>query len=143
MAFKMATLEDFDVAFSYIKKLWTYNTYDREEIFKVYQAVLNDENSFAFFLVDEGRYLGFCHGAYFNTFWLSGMTCYLSSLIVDEHERKKGYGTKLMDYAKKLAKERGCKAIVLDSGLPRLEAHQFYEDYGFEKGCYGFDYYID
>jgi hypothetical protein len=25
------------------------------------------------------------------------------------------------------------------SGLPRLEAHRFYETYGFEKSCYGFE----
>ena len=41
--------------------------------------------------------------------------------------------------AKKLAKERGCKAITLDSGLPRVQAHGFYEHYGFEKSCYGFE----
>ena len=44
-----------------------------------------------------------------------------------------------MDHAAKLAKERGCKALVLDSGMPRTEAHRFYEKYGFDKGCYGFD----
>ena len=49
------------------------------------------------------------------------------------------YGVKLLDHAKKLAKERGCKAITLDSGLPRVQAHGFYEHYGFEKSCYGFE----
>ena len=45
--------------------------------------------------------------------------------------------------AKELAKARGCKALVLDSGMPRKQAHRFYEIYGFEKSCYGFDYYLD
>ena len=45
----------------------------------------------------------------------------------------------LLDHAKKLAKQRGCKAITLDSGLPRTGAHGFYEHYGFEKSCYGFE----
>ena len=54
-------------------------------------------------------------------------------------DRGKGYGVKLLDHAKKLAKERGCKAITLDSGLPRVQAHGFYEHYGFEKSCYGFE----
>ena len=31
------------------------------------------------------------------------------------------------------------KAITLDSGLPRVQAHGFYEHYGFEKSCYGFE----
>ena len=105
--------------------------------------MLADENSFAFFLMDGDTYHGFCHGAYFNTFWLSGMTCYVSSIITNEDERGKGYGVKLMDHAKELAKARGCKALVLDSGMPRTQAHRFYEIYGFEKSCYGFDYYLE
>lgn len=143
MPFKTATMDDFDIAFDYIEKLWTYNTYERKAIRKVYAEVLADDNSFAFFLVDDaGKPHGFCHGAYFNTFWLSGMTCYLSSLIVNEGERGQGYGTMLMDHARDLAKARGCKGIVLDSGMPRTEAHAFYEHYGFDKSCYGFDYYL-
>ena len=70
---------------------------------------------------------------------MSGKTCYVSSLITKENERGKGYGTFLLDYAKKLAKEKECKAIILDSGLPRKNAHKFYEKYGFEKSCYGFE----
>ena len=116
---------------------------DKEVIRKVYADVLADENSFAFFLMDGDTYHGFCHGAYFNTFWLSGMTCYVSSIITNEDERGKGCGVKLMDHAKELAKARGCKALVLDSGMPRTQAHRFYEIYGFEKSCYGFDYYLE
>ncbi len=100
MEFKTATMADFDVAFDYIEKLWTYNTYDKEVIRKVYADVLADENSFAFFLMDGDTYHGFCHGAYFNTFWLSGMTCYVSSIITNEDERGKGCGIKLMDHAR-------------------------------------------
>ena len=144
MEFKNASMEDFDVAFDYIEKLWTYNTYDKEQIRKVYQEIIDDPNSFAFFLVDdEKKYHGFCHGVYFNTFWLSGMTCYLSSLITNEDERGQGNGRKLVDHAKELAKARGCHAVVLDSGLPRTQAHGFYEHYGFDKSCYGFDLMLD
>lgn len=101
---------------------------------------IDNPDTFAFFLIDEhGEYQGFCHGDYFDTFWMCGKTCYISSLIVREAQRGKGYGMQLMDHAKKKAEEKGCKAIILDSGLPREKAHAFYEHYGFEKGCYGFD----
>lgn len=139
MEFKKASLEDFDTAFEFIKNLWTYNTYNKEEVKKVYEEVINDNNSFAFFLTDNNEYKGFCHGDYFNTFWMSGLTCYVSSLIVNESERGKGYGTALLNYAKDMAKEKGCKAVILDSGLPRKNTHKFYEHYGFEKSCYGFE----
>lgn len=139
MNIKQATIEDFETAFDFIQKLWTYNQYDRATIYQVYQNVLTDENSFAFFLIDDTGYHGFCNGDFFNTFWMSGLTCYVSSLITREEDRGKGYGTAMLDYVKDMAKEKGCKAITLDSGLPRTGAHTFYQNYGFEKSCYGFE----
>ena len=143
MKFKTAAKEDFDIAYDYIVKLWDYNTYNKDQLRPVYEEVIDDENAFAFFLQDENEsYHGFCHGNYFHTFWMSGMTCYLSSIITNPEDRGKGYGVMLMDRAAELAKERGCKAIMLMSGLPRETAHAFYEKYGFDRGCYGFDYYL-
>ncbi len=137
---KEAEINDFDAAFQYIEKLWSYNTYERDEIFKIYQKVLDDDKSFAFFAVDDqGNYHGFCHGDYFYTFWMSGLTCYISSLITNEEDRGKGYGKLLLNHARELAEAKECKALILDSGLPRSAAHGFYENYGFEKSCYGFE----
>lgn len=139
MIIRDATLDDFDLAFDYIEKLWTYNTYDKDLIRKVYQDILENDNDFAFFLFAEGKPVGFCHGTFFNTFWLSGRVCYLSSIITNSDVRRKGYGHALMDHAKQLAKDRGCNAIILDSGLPREDAHRFYEKYGFTRCAYCFE----
>ncbi len=136
---KNATMSDFEIAFDYIEKLWTYNTYDKETIRKVYEEIIENENDFMFFLIENDEYVGFCHGTFFNTFWLSGQTCYLSSIITDETKRRQGLAHKLVDRVKILAKERGCAAIVLDSGMPRVDAHQFYEKYGFEKAALCFE----
>ena len=86
-----------------------------------------------------GNRTGFCHGSFFPTFWMSGSTCYLASIITDEKYRGMGYGRLMVDHVKELAKERDCKAIILDSGMQRKAAHAFYEKYGFEKSCYGFE----
>ena len=137
---KDATLEDFDIAFTYIEKLWDYNTYDFNSTKHVYEQVMQDKNSFAFFATEEdGSHHGFCHGDFFQTFWMSGLTCYVSSLISNEKDRGKGYGVGMLNYVKKLASERDCKAIILDSGLTRVQAHGFYEHFGFKKSCYGFE----
>lgn len=93
--------------------------------------------------MDGNEYHGFCHGAYFNTFWLSGMTCYLSSIITNEDERGQGNGIKLMDHAKELAKARGCKAIVLVPVFHVPVHTAFMKSTGFEKSCYGFDLTLD
>ena len=139
MRIKAATMEDYDIAFSYFEKLWTFNTYDYEETKKVYEKVLADDNSVVFFALDDaGNYHGLCHGSYFETFWMTGCTCYVASLITNKEDRGKGYGKFLLDYVKEKSKEKDCKALILDSGLPRVEAHGFYEHYGFAKNCYGF-----
>ena len=137
--FKNASLDDFDIAFDYIEKLCTYNSYDKTAVLDVYKRVISSGDNFAFFVMDDDEYKGFCHGTYFDTFWMSGRTCYVSSIITDENERKRGYGIQLMDHAKELAIMQDCKALILDSGFPRIEAHHFYEKYGFEKSCYGFE----
>ena len=61
MKIKNAAIEDFDIAYEYIRKLWDYNTYDYNATKEVYEKVLEDENSFAFFAVEED---GTYHGLY-------------------------------------------------------------------------------
>lgn len=140
MKFKPALASDFGVAFYYIKNLWYYNDYDKTETEKLYLKTLSDENNYMFFGVENEKCHGFCHIIFFNTFWLSGLTCYISAIITNESERRKDYGTRMLEEVKKIAREKGCKGIILDSGIPRKEAHKFYESQGFERSCYGFDY---
>lgn len=139
MTFKNGTPEDFDIAYTFTQQLWDYNIYEKEHTEIVYRKILADENSFLFFLMDGDEYLGFCHGDFFQTLWMSGLTCYVSSLFVSPAHRSKGCGRLLLDHAKELASSKGCRAITLDSGMPRTAAHRFYEKYGFEKSCYGFE----
>lgn len=139
MECRNATLADFETAFTWIEQLWSYRTYDRAQTEAVYRRVLANPDSFFFFLEDQGICRGMCHGDYFDTFWMQGPTCYVSSLYVDPTFRGRGYGAALLRYAEQLAQARDCRALILDSGLPRVAAHQFYEHIGFEKSCYGFE----
>ena len=134
-----ARKEDFDEVFPLIQKLWSYNKYEEDATRQVYDRIVASPDSFAFVLKDGDRVLGFCHGDFFPTLWMCGLTCYISGIITEENRRRQGCGTLMLNHAKTLAQERGCKAMILDSGLPRLEAHRFYETYGFEKSCYGFE----
>ena len=131
--------KDFPAVFPLIQKLWDYNTYTEVPTKEVFCQVLAEENTFFVVLEVDGEIRGFCHGDYFPTFWMCGLTCYVSSLIVEKEDRGRGYGHLLLDEAKARALKKGCKAVILDSGMPRIEAHRFYENYGFEKSCYGFE----
>ena len=101
MKFKPALASDFDEAFYYIKNLWYYNDYDKTETEKLYLKTLSDENNYMFFGVENEECHGFCHIIFFNTFWLSDLTCYISAIITNENERRKGYGTQILDEVKK------------------------------------------
>ncbi len=140
MNFRTAEIKDFDTVFMFIQKLWDYNTYDYEETKALYAHVLSDEASRIFLIEDEKGTHGFCHWNYYDTFWLSGKTCYLSGFFVNEEDRGKGYGKAAVAYLKESAKAAGCRGIILESGLPRTKTHAFYENQGFEKSCYGFEY---
>ena len=108
MQIKAATMEDYNIAFDYFEKLWTFNTYDYEETKKVYEKVLADANSFVFFALDDaGNYHGLCHGSYIETFWMTGCTCYVASLITNKEDRGKGYGKFFVGLCKrKIKRER-------------------------------------
>lgn len=69
-----------------------------------------------------------------------GNILYIDDLITDEKARGKGYATKLLEYIFKIAKEKGCKQIHLDSGPHRHTAHKFYLNQGFKIIAYHFSY---
>ena len=49
MRIRNAEKEDFAIAFDFIKKLWTYNTYDEVKTRVVYERVVDAQETFAFF----------------------------------------------------------------------------------------------
>ena len=55
-----------------------------------------------------------------------GKILYVDDLVVDEHQRSKGYGSKLFQWLLEYAKANGCGRLHLDSGVQRHGAHRFY-----------------
>jgi len=55
-----------------------------------------------------------------------GKFLYIDDLITDAENRSKRNGDKLFDWVTSYAKKRGCKAVDLDSGVHRFDAHRFY-----------------
>ena len=79
---------------------------------------------FAFFIRDEGKEIkGGCNGN-IGYGWL-----YVDQLWVDESLRNKGYGTKLMKSAEKLALEKKCIAAAVNTAS--WEALDFYKKLGY------------
>ena len=81
---------------------------------------------------------------------------YLADIAVDEECRGKGIGTFILEKSLELAREKGCKRVVLDVYLENKEALILYERFGFniynkksfrlfggEKGVYNMEYNIN
>ena len=63
---------------------------------------------------------------------------YIPELIVSEENRGKGFGNKLIEECIKIAKEKKCHRIKLESGNQRIESHQFYKKLGFIQHALSF-----
>lgn len=56
---------------------------------------------------------------------------YISVIVVDSKYRNRGIGTKLLNYAAQIARDRGCKQIVLEVDRNNQAAMSLYMKYGF------------
>lgn len=62
----------------------------------------------------------------------------IEELDVRSALRGQKIGTRLIERAIEIARERGCDTLELTSNLWREDAHRFYERNGFTKGSYKF-----
>ncbi|APH55530.1 Acetyltransferase [Granulibacter bethesdensis] len=67
-----------------------------------------------------------------------GFRFYVDDLVTDEASRSCGHGETLLGWLRQRAKERGCQALDLDSGVQRTRAHRFYFREGMWIAAYSF-----
>jgi GNAT superfamily N-acetyltransferase len=68
----------------------------------------------------------------------AGRKFYVDDLVTDEAARSSGVGHVLLMFLEKLARDRGCTGIELDSGTHRKRAHKFYFREGFVISSFAF-----
>jgi ribosomal protein S18 acetylase RimI-like enzyme len=87
---------------------------------------INDFRPFATYLKNENNeILGGVIG------WTRWSWAHIENLWISENYRKLGYGKKLLDEAERIARERKCKMIDLDTF--NFQAPEFYKKYGYEE----------
>ena len=94
-----------------------------------YQIIVADDN---------GKVVGFIGCVNYLAFELENEGMKIIALAVSKEYRRKGIGASLIKAAEKQAKENGVEVVLLNSGLPRNDAHSFYESQGYSKKSYGF-----
>ena len=73
-----------------------------------------------------------------NKLSINGKSLYVYDLSTDERHRSMGFGKRLIDDLKDLARSRDCESIELDSGVNRFGAHKFYLREGFHIASHHF-----
>ena len=131
-----ATENDFGGVLSLFGQLWPEKVLNRESQQAIYNAMLESEGYELFCAEKEGAIAGFASLSIQHNFWQEGYILYIATMIVDEKHRRQGIGTALIREIEKIARERDCKRIELESAFHRKEAHAFYEKMGFEKRAY-------
>ena len=84
----------------------------------------------------DGRVVGLMSVIYFDYFPSQEKICRITAIVVDENARGAGIGSRLIDFAKKLGKERLCSKLEVTTSLARQSTQLYYENIGFTKTSY-------
>ena len=88
--------------------------------------------------VRGGRVLALAGWRFLESLY-AGYHLYVDDLITDEAARSQGCGKALLGHLEQRAKEAGCRALHLDSGTQRKDAHRFYQRESMDLKCYHFE----
>ena len=78
------------------------------------------------FLEDKGDVQAVAGFRVTDRLYARGKILYVDDLITDRTSRSQGHGKRLFAWLVDRAKEEGCMALELDSGVQRFDAHRFY-----------------
>ncbi|MDV4150180.1 GNAT family N-acetyltransferase [Clostridium sp. AL.422] len=95
-------------------------------------------NYFIFVALENNQVVGFIGIQISLAFEIPGRIMRIIALAVSEKYQKKGIGRRLIQEAEEYGKTKQVTTILLNSGLSRKGAHQFYEKQGFYKKGYSF-----
>jgi len=108
---------------------------DHNEIKKFFKDVLKDENRKIFICFDEQRSVGYIllqiGGHEGHAFCYAQKWIYIDHIGVSEKYRKKGVGKKLIEAAKKFARQYQINHIMLDVWTVNANAKGFFKKQGF------------
>lgn len=88
-------------------------------------------------LIDDGVVRAVAGYRYMRMLYC-GRLLYVDDLVVDEHVRSQGYGSRILDWLKDEARREGCAELQLISRVVREQTHRFYFREGLGIECFHF-----
>ena len=117
-----SSVADYTRCFEVMKQL---RPHQNLESFLTAMDAMQKEGYHLLYLEDEGRMFSVA-GFRFTTTLYDGLIIDFDDFVTLADGRSKGYGSMVFDYLVGLAKEKGIKAIHLNSNHQRFDAHRFY-----------------
>src|SRR3954452_11930275 len=100
---------------------------------EVYLAQLEDPDASHLVAIDNGTVAGFCSLHFRSRLNHTAPQAWVPDLYVDPATRGRGAAKALLIEAERLARERGCYELVLESAFDRSEAHLLYSAAGMQE----------
>lgn len=133
MEFRTLTGEDLESLLELYRQLDEddeQSTLEQSE--RLWEEIDNNPNIQYFGAVDNGKVVSTCYAVYIPNLTRGNRgICFIENVVTDKEYRKLGLASKVIDMAVEFAKEHHCYKAILQSGISRTEAHQFYEKKGF------------
>lgn len=105
---------------------------------EVFEAYLKRPDATALVAESDGRVIGFCDVELRVRLNFAEPQAWVPDLIVTEAARGTGAGRALLAEAERLARERGCWGMTLESAAWRTGAHTFYRHTGWNDAGLAF-----
>jgi GNAT superfamily N-acetyltransferase len=94
-------------------------------------GILPEPNYMTFVAEHEAEVVGMLGVGVFRYYERNGVYGRLLTLVVDEKRQRRGIGAALVAAGESWLRERNAKAVIVNSGKHRAEAHRFYENLGY------------
>jgi GNAT superfamily N-acetyltransferase len=103
-----------------------------------FQVIMDNDNSYILVAEEDDKLFGFITASIRFVVRYSKPMMQVEELFVNAASRKKGVGRQLIQTAEKIASEKDCERIYIESGYRHEVAHKFYEKNGYDNQGYYF-----
>lgn len=99
----------------------------------IWRGIEAQENIIYLGAVEAGEVVSTCFLVIIPNLCHGGQSIgFVENVVTDEKHRRQGLGRKVLEEAVRIARERGCYKVMLQSAAYRTGAHRFYEELGFD-----------
>ncbi len=108
-------------------------SYSIQNTKEIWQQICSYKNIKYIGAIDNNKVVSTCYVVIIPNLTAGGKSiCFIENVVTDKNYRRKGIGRKVIETAIQIAKDNNCYKVILQSGIKRKEAHQFYKNIGFD-----------